>query len=606
MTLFVWFATGSLSSESTEAAGLQDRQTRFGAAVDLVMVNVAVVGPDGLPMTGLTREDFVVAEDGVQREPAVLLAPDDTPLDVALVVDLSGSMERQAWRQWALEVLDSLGPADCVYLGAFSTTVGASRWGRPSDPAMRNLVEAWNVEGHTSLYDALVVALSELGGVDIAGAYELLYANGQAAASAPQLTPPESACPEPMRSDLNDPGKHRRKALVAVTDGEDTSSYHSVGHVLRTAMLSEVPIFQVYSARRPRAFVMPPSVGTIPGQRSAAAGARAGGPVGSARAEGESFDEIAAMTGGQALRGSQSHNELIASLRTRYVVGYYIAAPTETPRAELTIHELEVDVQRPGARTIHPSVLYRPTRDVELARLELEAGRKALRAELVPDAAAAFDRSIRADSDFAPAHYYRATVLAMQGRVQEAVDSAMEAAALDPGAGEVHRLVAELAIQRNDYNTASDHAVRAAHAGADMAGFWDKLPGSLIPADELEKRLGVPLALVMATPAADLDPVSLAALESKVVVGLRRAVSESQLVGLATDPRRAGHVILVEGRELSQGDVRRYVIRVELVDADGRRLLRRDVNLEDIDDRGRIATDLADLVSEIEARLRER
>ncbi|MGA8028840.1 MAG: VWA domain-containing protein [Bryobacteraceae bacterium] len=59
--------------------------------VDLVLLDVSVQDPRGGYVTGLTRDDFAVIEDGQTRQ-ITHFASVDTPVTVGLIVDNSGSM----------------------------------------------------------------------------------------------------------------------------------------------------------------------------------------------------------------------------------------------------------------------------------------------------------------------------------------------------------------------------------------------------------------------------------------------------------------------------------------------------------------------------------
>src|SRR6187431_215218 len=64
---------------------------QFSSGVNLVEVYAAVTDKAGNPVTGLTREDFAVLEDG-QAQPLSAFAEADFPLSVAVAVDRSFSM----------------------------------------------------------------------------------------------------------------------------------------------------------------------------------------------------------------------------------------------------------------------------------------------------------------------------------------------------------------------------------------------------------------------------------------------------------------------------------------------------------------------------------
>ena len=63
----------------------------FKSGVAMVPLTVTVTDTTGKHLTGLTGNDFTVFEDGVEQ-PLSFFACDEVPVDVALVIDTSGSM----------------------------------------------------------------------------------------------------------------------------------------------------------------------------------------------------------------------------------------------------------------------------------------------------------------------------------------------------------------------------------------------------------------------------------------------------------------------------------------------------------------------------------
>ena len=63
--------------------------------VDMVSLPVVVTTRDGKRVTDLKKEDFQVFENGTRQEIAGFAATDE-PIDVALVLDTSGSTEPRA------------------------------------------------------------------------------------------------------------------------------------------------------------------------------------------------------------------------------------------------------------------------------------------------------------------------------------------------------------------------------------------------------------------------------------------------------------------------------------------------------------------------------
>jgi VWFA-related protein len=178
-------SSGVLLTAAPYRAAAQDT-ARFRSGIELVNVTATVIDSNGRFVTGLKQSDFTVYEDGRPVDIAYFSA-ERVPLSLGVVLDTSGSMagaKIQAARA-ALDrfLKDLLEPGDEVFLYRFDTTP--------------RLVHGWTTEytqisaelarirpdGATSLYDAVARAL-------------------------------------PMVQT----GRHRKKALLVISDGIDTSS----------------------------------------------------------------------------------------------------------------------------------------------------------------------------------------------------------------------------------------------------------------------------------------------------------------------------------------------------------------------------------------------
>jgi hypothetical protein len=75
---------------------------------------------DGRTVAGLRKEDFIVRENGVAR-PVVHLATDKEPMDLLILLDISGSMGPHLRRLagGAHEALQQLSPGDRAGIAAF-------------------------------------------------------------------------------------------------------------------------------------------------------------------------------------------------------------------------------------------------------------------------------------------------------------------------------------------------------------------------------------------------------------------------------------------------------------------------------------------------------
>jgi Ca-activated chloride channel family protein len=137
---------------------------QYRAAADLVRLPVVVTDRDGLPVAGLTADDFDVREDGRPQQIAFFAegAPgEDLPLYLGLLLDASGSMEtdmREAAGA-AVRFVDALDEAADVTFVDFDTAVRLGRFSPPSYPQLFERIRAQTTGGLTALYDAIGVYL---------------------------------------------------------------------------------------------------------------------------------------------------------------------------------------------------------------------------------------------------------------------------------------------------------------------------------------------------------------------------------------------------------------------------------------------------------------
>jgi Ca-activated chloride channel homolog len=180
---------------------------KFKSGVELVNVNVTVTDRTGRFVPGLTQDDFIVYDDTKPQE-VTHFSAERVPVSLGIVLDTSGSMagEKMESAKEALDrfLLDLLAPEDDVFLMRF----GASA----------ELVHDWTIEkqlvsrrlnrispgGGTAMYDAVADAV-------------------------------------PMSQN----GEHRKKAILIVSDGNDTNSRTGVGELKQMIRDTEVLVYAV-------------------------------------------------------------------------------------------------------------------------------------------------------------------------------------------------------------------------------------------------------------------------------------------------------------------------------------------------------------------------
>lgn len=198
---------------------------QFSSGVNLVEVYAAVVDRSGAPVTGLTRADFTVSEDGVPQS-LTAFAEADFPLSVAVAIDRSFSMAKALPEEVsaARTFLGDLQPQDqsaLMAVGSEVETLAPLSAGRAAQMRALDSLRPW---GTTGLHDAIVAALDTI----------------------------QSA--------------KGRRALVLVSDGVDRYSEATAADTLERARRSDVMIYPIaIGTARPPLF---PQLAALTGGRS--------------------------------------------------------------------------------------------------------------------------------------------------------------------------------------------------------------------------------------------------------------------------------------------------------------------------------------------------
>lgn len=172
----------------------------------LVMVPVTVLDRNGRYVPLLRREQFRVAENGVDQKIAYF-ATTDAPFSVVLLIDTSGSTQFRLddIQDAAIKFVDKLKPSDSVMVMAFDDRIEVMCKATTDRNVITKAIRRTRTGGGTRLYDAVADILTK------------------------QLK--------------TIPG---RKAVVLFTDGVDTTSYRaSYDSTIRLAEESDAPIYSV-------------------------------------------------------------------------------------------------------------------------------------------------------------------------------------------------------------------------------------------------------------------------------------------------------------------------------------------------------------------------
>ena len=195
------------SQQTPVRPGGDDQGFRFKSGVELINVTATVSDSSGRFVSGLRAEDFAVYEDGEPME-VTHFSADRVPVSLGIALDTSGSMagEKIEAAQSAINrfLYDLLDRQDEIFLYRFSNDpILLQSWTTDRSHLSRALGRI-TPNGGTALYDAVAEAIP-----------------------------------------LAQQGRNRKKALVIVSDGNDTSSRLGVREVKQIIRESEVLVYAV-------------------------------------------------------------------------------------------------------------------------------------------------------------------------------------------------------------------------------------------------------------------------------------------------------------------------------------------------------------------------
>jgi Ca-activated chloride channel family protein len=184
-----------------------DQGYRFRSGIDLINVTATVSDRHGRFVPGLTQDDFLVYEDDRLQE-ITQFSAERAPVSLGIALDTSGSMagEKMDSARKAIDrfLYDLLDREDEIFIYGFA------------DVPM--LVHAWTTD-RDELSDAL-------GRIRPRGATAMYDAVAEAVPTAQS-------------------GRHRKKALVIISDGNDTNSKVGVGELRQSIRETEVLVYAI-------------------------------------------------------------------------------------------------------------------------------------------------------------------------------------------------------------------------------------------------------------------------------------------------------------------------------------------------------------------------
>jgi len=271
LSLAIGLAFGLVSSAGGRTAAAQDLPV-FKSSVAVVPISAVVHDRRGRVVTTLKASDFEVFDNGERRSILDFMTDQSSPITLAVLVDTSGSMRVGPKMAVAREVLKSVAAdlqdgRDEVSVFTFDAALHEELAFTANPKALNTALDAADPFGVTSLYDAIAETARRLG------------------------TRPA-----------------QRRAVIVLTDGEDTSSALTAAEVSGLASAIDTPVYVVAT--------VPPIDYAIHLDRSGGAGA-------AARSD---LRDLAVWTGGNlrwVTAGEQATlaaREIVNELRHQYLI----------------------------------------------------------------------------------------------------------------------------------------------------------------------------------------------------------------------------------------------------------------------------------------------
>jgi len=274
----------------------------FSIKVNLVRLLVSVRDPAGGVVTSLNKDAFHIYDNGKLQDIAVFERNTSLPLSVAILIDTSGSTERDLHfeEDSVLHFLPSLlhagNPADTFALFSFNWRTNLELDYSRNQKRAERALRALHGDGGTSMYDAVYLACDTLDGRD------------------------------------------GRRVMVLVTDGNDTTSYKKYPDALQAAQRTDVVLYPII---------------VVPIANDA------GRSIGGEHA----LASLAAATGGRTFypesyeRLNEAFAQIIQELRTQYLIGFY---PKDVLREPGRYHQLSIQLADPALKISARSGYYEP------------------------------------------------------------------------------------------------------------------------------------------------------------------------------------------------------------------------------------------------------
>ncbi len=181
----------------------------FGVEIEVINLNVSVTDSRSRYVTDLTADNFAVYEDGV-RQDLSLFTHENLPISMALLLDVSASMDEKlkSAQDAATRFVKTLRAQDLAQVTQFNERTTVLQEYTNDLDRLEQAIRRTQASGPTALHNALYVTLREM-------------------------------------AKQKKAGELRRRAVVLLSDGEDTASLVKDDQVIELAKKTEISIYAI-------------------------------------------------------------------------------------------------------------------------------------------------------------------------------------------------------------------------------------------------------------------------------------------------------------------------------------------------------------------------
>jgi Ca-activated chloride channel homolog len=208
LSLVLLFSTANLAqSGRSRQERPAENNSEDTIKIESTLINLSIVASDGEGkyVPGLKKEDFVILEDGIRQE-IEFFSSETIPFHVVLLLDSSSSTKNTLplIKEAARAFITNLRTNDKVMVISFASEITVENEFTSNRSILTQAIRTIKTEGGTRLYDAVLLAARD----------ELKGING-------------------------------RKALILLSDGDDTSSYMHAKYAISESVESGALVYVV-------------------------------------------------------------------------------------------------------------------------------------------------------------------------------------------------------------------------------------------------------------------------------------------------------------------------------------------------------------------------